>query len=53
MQPLTVFTTRPDTLMGVTYMAVAAEHPLATQSGRFNDPKIAAFIEDCKKMPGS
>ncbi|MDA0679447.1 MAG: leucine--tRNA ligase [Proteobacteria bacterium] len=46
---LTVFTTRPDTLMGVTYMAVAAEHPLAAKAAD-SDPKIAAFIEDCKKM---
>ena len=48
-EPLTVFTTRPDTLMGVTYMAVAAEHPLATRAAA-SDPKIAAFIDDCKKM---
>jgi leucyl-tRNA synthetase len=48
-EPLTVFTTRPDTLMGVTYMAVAAEHPLATKAAAA-DAKIAAFIEDCKKM---
>jgi leucyl-tRNA synthetase len=48
-EPLTVFTTRPDTLMGVTYMAVAAEHPLATKAAK-SDPKVAAFIEDCKKM---
>jgi len=47
--PLTVFTTRPDTLMGVTYMAVAAEHPLATKAAA-GDAAIAAFIEDCKKM---
>ncbi len=47
--PLTVFTTRPDTLMGVTYMAVAAEHPLATKAA-VSDEKVAAFIEDCKKM---
>ena len=47
--PLTVFTTRPDTLMGVTYMAVAAEHPLATKAAGA-DSKIAAFVEDCKKM---
>ncbi len=46
---LTVFTTRPDTLMGVTYMAVAAEHPLATKAAS-SDPKVASFIEDCKKM---
>jgi len=48
-EPLTVFTTRPDTLMGVTYMAVSAEHPLATKAG-IADAKIAAFVEDCKKM---
>jgi leucyl-tRNA synthetase len=47
-EPLTVFTTRPDTLFGVTYMAVAAEHPLAVKAAAGN-PEIAAFIEDCKK----
>ncbi len=47
-QALTVFTTRPDTLMGVTYMAVAAEHPLA-QKAAAGDKAIAAFIEECKK----
>ena len=45
---LTVYTTRPDTLMGVTYMAVAAEHPLAQKAAAGNSD-IAAFIEDCKK----
>ena len=45
---LTVFTTRPDTLMGVTYMAVAAEHPLAVKAAA-NNPDIAAFIADCNK----
>jgi leucyl-tRNA synthetase len=45
-EPLTVFTTRPDTLLGVTYMAVAAEHPLA-QKAATDDPDIAAFIEEC------
>ena len=47
-EPLVVYTTRPDTLFGVTYMAVAAEHPLATKAAALN-PAIAAFIEDCKK----
>jgi leucyl-tRNA synthetase len=47
-QPLTVFTTRPDTLMGVTYMAVAAEHPLAQQAAVSN-PKLTDFIADCVK----
>ena len=46
--PLTVFTTRPDTLMGVTYMAVAAEHPLAGEAAAGN-PKLAAFLEECKR----
>ncbi|HNP64641.1 MAG TPA: leucine--tRNA ligase [Woeseiaceae bacterium] len=47
-EPLTVYTTRPDTLMGVTYMAVAAEHPLASKVAASN-PEVAAFVEACKK----
>jgi leucyl-tRNA synthetase len=42
-----VFTTRPDTIMGVTFCAVAAEHPLATHAAQ-NNPKLAAFIDECK-----
>jgi leucyl-tRNA synthetase len=45
---LKVFTTRPDTLMGATYVAVAAEHALATQAAEGN-PELAAFIEECKR----
>ena len=44
---LTVFTTRPDTLMGVTYMALAAEHPLALAAAAHNT-ELAAFIQSCK-----
>ncbi len=51
-EPLTVFTTRPDTLMGITYVAVAAEHPLAKQAAEDN-PDLAAFIEECAKMETS
>src|SRR5690606_36448371 len=47
-QTLRVFTTRPDTLAGVTYMAVAAEHPLAKRAAE-NNPDLAAFIADCSK----
>ena len=47
-EPLTVFTTRPDTLLGVTYMAVAAGHPLAEKAAAGNS-EIAAFIEECRK----
>ena len=43
-----VFTTRADTIMGVTFCAVAAEHPLAQHAAAAN-PKLAAFIEECKK----
>jgi len=46
-EPMTVFTTRPDTLMGVTYLAVAAEHPLALKAAAGN-PRLAAFIEECR-----
>ena len=46
---LKVYTTRPDTLMGVTYVAVAAEHPLAL-SGAVNHPELMAFIDECKTM---
>jgi leucyl-tRNA synthetase len=45
---LKVFTTRPDTLYGATFAAVAAEHALAQQAAAGN-PKLAAFIEECKK----
>ena len=45
-EPLTVYTTRPDTLMGVSYVAVAAQHPLAKKAADAN-PAIADFIVEC------
>jgi leucyl-tRNA synthetase len=45
---LKVFTTRADTLFGVTYVAVAAEHPLARQAAE-GHPELATFIEECKR----
>ncbi len=47
--PLRVFTTRPDTLLGVTYVAVAAEHPLALAAAKTN-PTLTGFIEQCRRM---
>jgi len=44
---LRVYSTRPDTLMGATYVAVAAEHPLAMRAAQGN-PALAAFIAECK-----
>ena len=44
---LRVYTTRPDTLMGVSFVSVAAEHPLAQLAAQ-NNPKIAEFIAECK-----
>ena len=46
---LEVYTTRPDTIMGITYVAVAAQHPIATKAAETN-PDIAAFIKDCAQM---
>ncbi|MAR72427.1 MULTISPECIES: leucine--tRNA ligase [unclassified Halomonas] len=45
-EPLRVYTTRPDTLMGVTYVAVAAGHPLAIKAAE-DKPELAAFLEEC------
>ena len=42
-----VFTTRADTIMGVTFVAVAPEHPMATVAAK-NNPKLSAFIDECK-----
>lgn len=47
-QALKVFTTRADTLMGVTYVAVAAEHPVALHAAH-NQPDLVAFIESCRQ----
>lgn len=49
---LAVYTTRPDTLMGVTYLAVAAEHPLSLKAAELN-PELKAFVDECKKMETS
>ena len=47
-EKLWVFTTRADTIMGVTFCAVAAEHPLATHAAKGN-PQLAAFVDECKR----
>jgi len=51
-QPIRIYTTRPDTVMGVTYVAVAAEHPLALAAAE-NNPTIAEFLAACKLMETS
>lgn len=51
-EKLSVYTTRPDTLMGVTYVAVAAEHPLALKAAE-NNSELNAFIEECRSMETS
>jgi leucyl-tRNA synthetase len=48
-EKLWVYTTRADTIMGVTFVAVAAEHPLAAHAAK-NDARIAAFVEKCKHV---
>jgi leucyl-tRNA synthetase len=45
---LKVFTTRADTVFGTTFMAVAAEHPVALAAAR-SDPKLAQFVDECRR----
>ncbi|HET7126345.1 MAG TPA: leucine--tRNA ligase [Lysobacter sp.] len=47
-EALTVFTTRPDTLMGVTFVSIAGEHPLAIEAAKQN-PQLAAFLAELKQ----
>ncbi len=47
-QPVEVFTTRPDTLLGVTYLGISAEHPLAQLAAK-NNNEIQSFNNECKK----
>ncbi len=47
-EPVKIYTTRPDTLLGVTYLALAAEHPLASFVKK-NNPVIEAFVNECTR----
>ena len=47
-EPIHVYTTRPDTLMGVTYVAVASEHPVALQAAE-RSSDVAAFVDSCRQ----
>lgn len=47
--PISIFTTRPDTLYGVTYLAIAAQHPLAKEYAEKN-PSLKKFIEECRNI---
>lgn len=51
-QVVEVYTTRPDTVMGVTYLAVAAGHPIAEQAAQSN-AELAAFIQECAQSTTS
>ncbi len=48
-EPLRIYTTRPDTLFGVTFMAVAAAHPLALEAAKGNS-ELGKFIEECRRV---
>jgi len=47
-EAVSIYTTRPDTLMGVTYVAVAARHPIAERAAE-NNPELATFIAECNQ----
>lgn len=49
-EPLKVFTTRPETLFGASFCAIANDHPLAEACSR-KDPALAKFIEECRESP--
>jgi len=46
---LEIYTTRPDTLFGAKFMAIAPDHPLAAAAAK-HDPALAAFIEECRRV---
>ncbi|WP_299348368.1 leucine--tRNA ligase [uncultured Maritalea sp.] len=46
---LEVYTTRPDTIFGASFMAVAADHPLAQEAAKSN-PELQSFIEECRRL---
>jgi len=46
---LEVYTTRPDTIFGASFMAISADHPLAKKAAE-KDPKLAAFCDECRRM---
>ena len=48
-EKLNIFTTRPDTLFGMTYIALAPQHPLAKQAGEKN-PEIQKFLDECRNI---
>ena len=48
-ETLSIFTTRPDTLLGVTYVAIAPQHPLAKQAAAHN-PALATFLDECRNI---
>jgi leucyl-tRNA synthetase len=50
--PIRIYTTRPDTVMGVTYVAIAAEHPIALKAAE-NNAAISEFLVSCKQMETS
>ncbi|NKB49317.1 MAG: leucine--tRNA ligase [Alphaproteobacteria bacterium] len=47
--PLRVYTTRPDTIFGASFCAIAADHPLSEELAK-NNPAIAAFVEECRQL---
>jgi leucyl-tRNA synthetase len=49
-ESVTVFSTRPETLFGCTFIAISPHHPLIEQSGLLKNPKVKSFVELCEKL---